>query len=289
MRILSCFLQATGGTVKIAGMDITRDSVKVRGRIGYLPENSPVYHDMRVVEYLRYRGALKGLLGRKLRDRVEEVVLDCGLSEKKNKIIATLSKGYIQRVGLADSLISQPDVLILDEPTIGLDPNQIRNIRSLIRNFASNHTVLLSSHILSEVEMICERVLIINRGRIVAADTTANLTGLMHGNPSIVVEVAGSQDDIKRKLSVISGVENVVCEAEGRWNRFTCSCAKGSDVRVDICRTATQNRWDMRELRMEKRNLEDVFVEMTTQVAGFDKDRMRYPGDRTEEKETDQT
>lgn len=278
MRILSCFLPATGGTVRIAGLDIFRDSLEVRRRIGYLPENVPVYPDMRVIEYLRHRARLKGLRKKKLRMRVDEVISNCGLVEVRRSIIGRLSKGYRKRLGLAESLVHEAELLILDEPTIGLDPNQVRHIRSLIRSFAQRHTVLLSSHILREVEMICERVLIINKGRIVASDTPDNLIGLMKGNPEVMVEVLGPRHEILDRLEAIPGVSNVSWEDAGEWNRFTCQCEKGGDIRAELFRAVSANNWTLRELKVKKRNLEDVFIELTEENS----DR-GYKGDQLEE------
>ena len=174
MRILACYLPATGGAVNVAGYDVFRDSIEVRRRIGYLPENVPLYPEMRVDEYLNYRARLKGVPPKKRRKRVDEVKGLCGLKDVGRRIIGQLSKGFRQRVGLAESMVHDPDLLILDEPTIGLDPNQIRQVRELIKGLAPRHTILISTHILPEVEMTCQRVLIIHRGRIVASDTRSN-------------------------------------------------------------------------------------------------------------------
>ncbi len=263
MRLLSCFLPPTGGEVSIAGMDILRDSVEIRRNIGYLPENAPLYDDMRVKEYLSYRGKLKGLRGKKLKARLNEVTASCGLTDMKDRIIARLSKGYKQRVALADSLINEPPVLILDEPTIGLDPNQIRHIRDLIRGLAERHTVLLSSHILPEIEMICQRVLIINKGKIVASDTTEGLARRVEGCKRVAVEVQGPKEVIVNTLSGIIGVERVACESTGNWHRLLCECNGEIDVRRDIFRIVSENKWDLRELQEEKKSLEDVFTEIT--------------------------
>jgi len=263
MRILACYLPPTGGTVTIDGLDSLDHSLEVRRRIGYLPENVPIYHDMRVKEYLRYRARLKGLDGRKMRSRIEEVISRCGLTDVRRSMIGILSKGYRQRVGLADALVHDPEVLILDEPTIGLDPNQIRHIRNLIKSLAQRHTVLLSTHILPEVEMVCDRVLILNKGKIMASDTADNLVGLIKGNLQIVVEVQGPRDVISGTLKAMKGVVGVLHEPVGEWDRFTCSCDSGSDVRGDLFKVISENRWVLRELKVEKRNLEDVFVSMT--------------------------
>jgi ABC-2 type transport system ATP-binding protein len=269
MRILSCFLPATGGTVTVAGLDVLKDSLEVRRKIGYLPENVPLYPDMRVSEYLRYRAVLKGLGGAKLRKRIDEVTEICGVGDVRNWVIGRLSKGYRQRLGLADSLVHDPELLILDEPTIGLDPNQIRNIRNLIKSFAGRHTVLLSSHILPEVEMVCERVLIMNRGRIVASDTSGNLPGFMKGAPRVVAEIMASPDKVTPQVEKINGVIKVASEAAGEWTRYTCDCQKGSDIRAEVFKVVSANGWLMRELVSEKRNLEDVFDAVTTEEKGL--------------------
>src|SRR5688572_8597758 len=179
LRILSGFMPATSGTVRIGGFDVFHEPDEVRRRIGYMPENNPLHMEMRVREYLRFRGALKGLKRGRCRERTEVVMQQCGLSDVHRKIIGHLSKGYQQRVGLADALIHEPELIILDEPTIGLDPNQIRSVRQLIKDLGQKHTVLISTHILPEVEMTCTRVLILHQGQILAADTTENLQKLM--------------------------------------------------------------------------------------------------------------
>lgn len=263
MRILSTFLPATSGTVEIAGLDVFRDSMEVRRRIGYLPENAPLYEDMRVIEYLRYRARLKGLGGAALRDRIDDVISSCDLASAASNVIGRLSKGYKKRVGLADSLVHEPDLLMLDEPTIGLDPNQLRNIRALIKSLADRHTVLLSTHMLSEVEMICERVLIINNGRVVASDRPENLVGLMRGNSRVITEIKGDCSEIVGKLESLPGVRRVSSKVESGWNRITCECEKGVEVRPEIFKIASRNGWELRELTEEKWNLEDVFVSMT--------------------------
>lgn len=263
MRILSTYLPATGGSATIAGLDVFTDSLAVRQQIGYLPENTPLYEDLRVTEYLTYRGRLRGLSGRRLRKRMFEMMAVCGLEDVRDQIIRRLSKGYRQRVGLADSLLHNPPLLILDEPTIGLDPNQIRQIREFIKSLGQRHTVLLSTHILSEVEMICDRVLIIRRGRIVAADRTANLLALMKAGRRVVLEVQGEPESIVARLREVPGVESVTIEGAGEWSRCVCSCAGDTDVRPAVSALVARERWPMRELQAEKAHLEDVFVELT--------------------------
>src|SRR5436309_8765345 len=190
MRILSCYLPATSGTVRVAGLDVFRESEEVRRRIGYMPENNPLHHEMRVREYLRFRARLKGLGGRRSRERVDVVMEQCGLTEVGRRIIGQLSKGYRQRVGLADALVHEPELIILDEPTIGLDPHQIRAVRQLIKGLGGAHTVLISTHMLPEAEMMCSRMLIMYDGKILASDTPENLQRTMAGNSRVIAEIA---------------------------------------------------------------------------------------------------
>src|SRR6266516_1840598 len=190
MRILACYLPASYGTARVAGFDVFTQADEVRRRIGYMPENNPLHLDMRVREYLKFRARLKGLGCRRSRKRVEVVMRQCGLTEVSRKIIGQLSKGYRQRVGLADALVHEPELIILDEPTIGLDPHQIRAVRQLIKDLARHHTVLLSTHILSEVEMTCNRVLIIHQGKILAADTTRDLQNIPSDGGQVSAEIA---------------------------------------------------------------------------------------------------
>lgn len=263
MRMLTGFIPPTGGTMTVAGFDVIRESLEVRRKIGYLPENVPIYKDMRVIEYLTYRGKLKGLRGRRLKTRLKAVLEDCGLVDVRKKVVGRLSKGYVQRVGLADALVHEPELLILDEPTIGLDPNQIRHIRNLIKSLAQKHTVLLSSHILPEVEMICERVMIINKGRIVASDSPDKLVSLMRGNTNVVMELKAPEGEIKGKFSGVKGVVNVIVDQGGAWHRVTCECRKGEDPRPALFEIVSSSKWELRELRVVRKNLEDVFVEIT--------------------------
>jgi ABC-2 type transport system ATP-binding protein len=196
MRILSCFMPATSGTVRVAGFDVFTQADEVRRRIGYMPENNPLHPEMRVREYLKFRARLKGLGRKQSRERVDIVTEQCGLAGVSRKIIGQLSKGYRQRVGLADALVHEPELIILDEPTIGLDPRQIRSVRQLIKNLAGHHTVLISTHILHEVEITCSRVLILHKGKILAADSPDNLQKIMSGNGQIVAEIAAPLSDL---------------------------------------------------------------------------------------------
>jgi ABC-2 type transport system ATP-binding protein len=230
-----------------------------------MPENVPLYTDMRVNEFLRFRAELKKVARRKIKERVEIVKGLCSLKDVENKIIGTLSKGYRQRVGLADAMVHDPDLLILDEPTIGLDPNQIRAVRDLIKDLGKHHTILLSTHILSEVELTCSRVLVINRGRIEASDTPANLTKLVRGGGSIVLEVKAPSADVVAKIKALTDIEDVEIDAsaESGWTHAKIFAKPGVDVRENIYGIVRQNNWPLRELSRVKATLEEAFVELT--------------------------
>ena len=263
MRILSSFMPPTSGRASIAGYDIFEQSLQARAHLGYMPENVPLYTDMRVTEYLDYRAALKGVPHRRISERVGDVKELCGLKEVEKKLIGALSKGFRQRVGLADALVHEPDLLILDEPTSGLDPNQIRQVRDLIKNLGKQHTILLSTHILPEVEMTCSRVIIINKGRIEACDTPENLLGEIRTATGVVLEAKVGADDGAAQLKQIAGVRDVVQASEGDWRTFTLRVESGADVREEVFRLATARHWAVRELSQRKATLEDVFVELT--------------------------
>ncbi|HXX42490.1 MAG TPA: ATP-binding cassette domain-containing protein [Chthoniobacterales bacterium] len=263
MRILASFLPPTSGRASIAGFDIFEQSLQARAHLGYMPENVPLYNDMRVTEYLDYRAALKGVPHRRVDERVGDVKELCGLRDVEKKMIGTLSKGYRQRVGLADALLHEPDLLILDEPTIGLDPNQIRQVRELIKNLGKQHTILLSTHILPEVEMTCSRVIIIHNGRIEACDTPDNLLGQIRQAGGVVVEAKTGNDNGAEELKKISGVREVMTNAEGDWKIFSLRVESGVDVRPEVFQLAATRRWTLRELSQRRATLEDVFVELT--------------------------
>jgi ABC-2 type transport system ATP-binding protein len=263
MRILSSYMPATSGCARIAGHDVFSDSMQARRHLGYMPENVPLYTDMRVNEYLKYRASLKEITGSRQRERVGDVKELCHLKEVENRIIGTLSKGYRQRVGLADALLHSPDLLILDEPTIGLDPNQIREVRDLIRNLAKHHTILLSTHILPEVEMTCSRVIIINQGRIEASDTPENLVHSMRTAGTFHLEAKIGADDGAAHLGALPGVKEVTVESEDGWSLFTLRTDSHADPREALWQLARDRRWTVRELSRRRATLEDVFVEMT--------------------------
>lgn len=263
MRILSSFMPATSGRASIAGFDVFGQSVDARRHLGYMPENVPLYTDMRVSEYLAYRGALKGVGGGRLKERLGEVLELCNLSDVDRKPISALSKGYRQRVGLADALIHEPDLLILDEPTIGLDPNQIRQVRDLIRNLGKRHTILLSTHILPEVEMTCTRVIIIGKGRIVASDSPANLRNAIRSAGGARLEVRPGTDNPAEILRQIPAVRDVTVTPDGDWSVCQLRIEAHADIREELFRLAVERRWAVRELTQRNVTLEDVFVELT--------------------------
>ncbi len=265
MRILASFMPPTAGRASIAGFDVFEQSLQARAHLGYMPENVPLYNDMRVTEYLDYRAALKGVPHRRVAERVGDVKELCGLKDVEKKLIATLSKGYRQRVGLADALLHEPDLLILDEPTIGLDPNQIRQVRELIKNLGKQHTILLSTHILPEVEMTCSRVIIVHRGRIEASDTPENLLRQIRQAGGVTVEAKVGKDDGASELRKISGIRDVSTEEDGDWKIFSLRIESGVDVRTEVYQLATSRRWTLRELSQRRATLEDVFVEITHQ------------------------
>jgi ABC-2 type transport system ATP-binding protein len=264
IRILTGYMPASSGTASIAGHDVFTDSIAARKRIGYMPENVPLYEDMRVKEYLRFRAQLKGMRGRDVKKGVGEAMDLCGLGEMRGKMIGNLSKGYRQRVGLADALVHNPDLLILDEPTNGLDPNQIRRVRELIKQLGLTHTILISTHILSEVEMTCDRVIILDRGRVTAQDTPQNLVGRLRTAGTVTVELNATAAIAMDKLKALPGVKKVVKEDENAgWTKFTVRAESGADVREVIAALAVTHAWPLRELHAQNASLEDVFVEMT--------------------------
>lgn len=264
MRILTCFMPATEGSATVAGFDVFNDSINVRQQIGYLPENVPLYTDMRVNEYLSFRARLKKIPRKERKQKIGSCLELCGILEVQNQIIGTLSKGYRQRVGLADTLIHDPKILILDEPTIGLDPNQIRQIRQVIKDLGKKHTLLLSTHILPEVEMLCNRVIIINKGKIVAMDTPKNLIKQLKSNTNVVLEIRGDGGKMKDSISKIDGVSSVAWKEEGDVNKFTVEAEEGKDLREDIFKCVVENNYVLREMKRQAVTLEEIFHRITT-------------------------
>jgi ABC-2 type transport system ATP-binding protein len=274
MRILTGFIPATSGRVEVAGMDVFEHSLEVRRRIGYMPENNPLYVDMRVGEYLKFRAKLKGVPRADRRDNIDEVLKLCGLTDVQWRVIGHLSKGYRQRVGLADALLGEPDLLILDEPTIGLDPVQIRQVRQLIKDLGTRHTILLSTHILPEVEMTCSRVMIIHHGKILASDTPENLMRTLNAGGLISVEVRGPSDDVLAKLAGVDGVEKLTVKpSDNGLVRVAIEPKPGDDPREAIYRVVASNGWTLRELSRSRTTLEDIFVQITREEDEAEEER----------------
>lgn len=275
MRLLATYLAPTQGRVFIDGLDVSLHSLEARRQIGYLPENAPLYPEMRVDEYLSFRAKLKGIPRRKRRERMEEVKVLCGLKDVERRIIGQLSKGYGRRLALADSLIHSPELLILDEPMIGLDPNQIRAVRELIGVLGRRVAVVLATHSLAEAEAICQRVFIMNHGRIVASDSPEHLVGQLQDNVSVVAEIAGPPDEVAERLRRLSGVLSVglvgpvaggLCSGSAPWRRYRLGCQPGMDIRPAVFGIAAAQGWSLRELSLEVFELEDVFIQLTAPV-----------------------
>src|SRR6266567_3526974 len=269
MRMLTCFLPPSSGTATVAGFDVIEAPLEVKKRIGYLPEAPPLYLEMRAAEYLTFVGRLKGLSGAELRQRVDAVCDRCAIGDEKNKLLGKLSKGYRQRVGLAQAIIHNPDVLILDEPTAGLDPKQINETRDLIKSLAGDHTIILSTHILPEVEQTCEQVIIISKGKLVATDSVSNLRARGRGAESVLVEV-GSQDGgldaiaVQERLEKVAGVSRVAFkEKRANGSAFEVENRKGSLARGELARAVVQAGWDLNELRPASVSLEEIFLQLT--------------------------
>jgi len=272
MRMLTCFLPPTSGTATVAGFDVLEQSFEVKKRIGYLPEMPPLYPEMRTVEYLQFVGSLKGLSKTELPKRIDYVCERCAILDVKDKLLGKLSKGYRQRVGLAQAIIHNPDVLILDEPTSGLDPKQINETRELIKSLAGDHTIILSTHILPEVEQTCEQVIIINKGKLVATDSVSNLQNRARSAESLLVEVGARKGlvdpaKVQSLLELVSGVTRV--HLKNKYdNRSVFEVESRKDlVRGDLARAVVEAGWDLNELRPAAVSLEEVFLQLTGDTA----------------------
>ena len=268
MRMLTCFLPPTAGAATVAGFDVLDQPLEVKKRIGYLPEMPPLYPEMETAEYLSFVGKLKGLSGAALAKQVDYVCERCAVADVKTKLLGKLSKGYRQRVGLAQAIIHNPDVLILDEPTAGLDPKQINETRELIKGLAGDHTIILSTHILPEVEQTCQQVIIINHGKLVATDSVQNLQNRARGAESVLVELAGRNGDldntaVERRLQQISGVSRVQFKtSHGNRKVFEIESQRGF-VRGDLARAIVEAGWDLNELKPAAMSLEEIFLQLT--------------------------
>ena len=268
IRMLTCFIPASAGSARIAGYDVVADSIEVRRRIGYLPENNPLYMDMGVLDYLHFVAGMRAIAPRQRSSAVRRVVERCGLGPMTARDIGELSKGFRQRLGLAQALIHDPDILILDEPTIGLDPHQIIGMRALIREIGREKTVVLSSHILPEVAATCDRVLIMNRGRIVGSGTPAELSAMASGGQEILVSIRAEKDRIDAVLAELPFISAFthVSEQDG-LHCYSLRAGGDGDVSERIFHAVVQNGWSLTELQRKTINLEEVFLDLTTREA----------------------
>ena len=265
MRIITGYMPSTDGTVKVDGFDVADQPLEVRRRIGYLPENPPLYTEMTVNSYLQFVAKLKGLTGARVQEDVNRAMDRVNITDVQDRIIAKLSKGYKQRVGIAQALLGDPPVLILDEPTIGLDPKQIQEVRELIKSLAGTHTVVLSTHILPEVEQTCHRVIIIDHGKIVAVDTPQNLRSQIQGGARVLIEVEGPVADVLTAVKAIPGVATArILTQDATRCSFQVDVDSGKDIRRDLARAVVQAGWGLLELQSENMSLEDIFIKLTT-------------------------
>lgn len=273
MRILTCFMPPTAGKATVADFDVFEQPFEVKKRIGYLPETPPVYPEMTVAGYLAFVGRLKNIPGAELNSRVAQVMERCAVADVQSRVIGKLSKGYRQRVGLAQAIIHNPDVLILDEPTSGLDPKQINETRELIKSLAGEHTIILSTHILPEVEAVCEKVIIINKGQVVATDSVENLKNRagIGGATQVQVENPGNLDPaaVRERLEQVPGVSRVIDRATtGQRLIFEVESMQGNNTRPDIARAVVHGGWNLIELKSSTLSLEEVFLELTGSHGG---------------------
>ncbi len=270
MRILTCFLPPTAGKATVAGFDVLEQPMEVKKRIGYLPETPPLYPEMEVVEYLNFVGRLKDIPRSDLARRVDEAVAKCSIGDVRTKLIGKLSKGYRQRVGLAQAIIHNPDVLILDEPTNGLDPRQIIETRQMIKHLAGDHTIILSTHILPAVEQTCEQVIVIDKGKLVAIDSVQNLLTKKRGGEAVLVEVESrdgmlDSNAVRQRLEQVSGVSRVLTKETGpRTGTFEIEALQGRSVRMELAKAILESGWNFNEIRRAGMDLEEVFLELTT-------------------------
>ena len=261
MRILTTFIAATSGTVRVGGDCVFEQPMRVRKRLGYMPENNPLPLDLRVADYLKFRAQLKRLANGDSANRIAGVMEQCGVADVAGRFIGQLSRGYRQRVGLADALLAKPELIVLDEPTAGLDPNQVRSVRKLVRDLAGGHTVLISSHILSEIEMTCDRVVILHEGRLLASGALDEL--MAKANAAIVAEVRAPLTDAKEWATQLALGQAECAEQPGGYVRCRFTDAKSTDAREKIFSSASERGWPLRELSRQAQSLEDLFVSLT--------------------------
>jgi ABC-2 type transport system ATP-binding protein len=262
LKILAGFLAPSAGTARINGYDCLTDSLAVRRSLGYVPENVAIYPDLTVTQFLRFAARAKGVEAKAEKGEVDRVVAACGLEGVRSKLGAALSKGFRQRLGLAQALLNQPPLLVLDEPTIGLDPSQIVEIRQLIKNLEGDHTVMLSSHILPEVSQLCHRVIIINRGQIVASDTPENLSRQLGQGSRVLLTVAGPVEQVTSALNAVSGVNRVLSQGEGK---YLVETDNGNELRPQLARIVVERGWQLLELKSQEFTLEEVFINLVTE------------------------
>ncbi|MCH2385440.1 MAG: ABC transporter ATP-binding protein [Pedosphaera sp.] len=261
MRILTTFIAATSGTVRVGGDCVFEQPMRVRKRLGYMPENNPLPLDLRVADYLKFRAQLKRLANGDSANRIAGVMEQCGVADVAGRFIGQLSRGYRQRVGMADALLGKPELIVLDEPTAGLDPNQVRSVRKLVRDLAGGHTVLISSHILSEIEMTCDRVVILHEGRLLASGALDEL--MAKANAAIVAEVRAPLTDAKEWATQLALGQAECAEQPGGYVRCRFTDAKSTDAREKIFSSASERGWPLRELSRQAQSLEDLFVSLT--------------------------
>ena len=261
MRILTTFIAATSGTVRVGGDCVFEQPMRVRKRLGYMPENNPLPLDLRVADYLKFRAQLKRLANGDSAKRIAGVMEQCGVADVAGRFIGQLSRGYRQRVGMADALLGKPELIVLDEPTAGLDPNQVRSVRKLVRDLAGGHTVLISSHILSEIEMTCDRVVILHEGRLLASGALDEL--MAKANAAIVAEVRAPLTDAKEWATQLALGQAECAEQPGGYVRCRFTDAKSTDAREKIFSSASERGWPLRELSRQAPSLEDLFISLT--------------------------
>jgi len=264
IRILTCFMPPSSGSARVEGLDVIEKSLQIRQKIGYLPESVPLYKDLTVRRFLRFAASSKGVEAKRMNAEVSRVISACGLEKNGDRIIQNLSKGFRQRVGLAQALLNDPSVLILDEPTIGLDPAHIIEIRRLIQDLRGDRTILLSSHILPEVAQLCQRVIIINKGEIVATDSPANLTSQLQKTIKIVLELSGPIQEFAQAIENMTGVEKVSLVSNGT-SRFVIETDPSKDIRPEIAAMAVQKGCGLLELKKMQLSLEDIFMQLVTE------------------------
>ena len=265
MRIITGFMPPTQGKVSVADFDVVEQSLDVRRRVGYLPETVPLHTEMTVTSYLKYMGTLRGMPPRRIPRRIDDVIQLCRLEDYRKTIIGKLSKGFRQRVGIAQAILHEPEVLVMDEPTIGIDPIQVVETRRLIQDLGREQTVVLSSHILPEVSMICERVLIIHQGKIVAEDTPGNLAERLEGVEQLQVEVGGPSEEVLPLLRQIPGVLDVSLRRQQNRDVYYIRSKEGQDLRDEISRQVIGQGWSLLSMQMMGMSLEDIFLRLTTE------------------------